>query len=1045
MTDEAAPRRSGRRASLDIPRGGWLPVLSLTRPVTVTMAFFALIVLGVISYRGIPLELVPSGFTPPFLFVQIPTLRSSPEDVEARIAIPAEDMFSTLRNLEQLGTRVRGNSASFIMQFSDGTDMDVAYNQVRDRIERLLPRLGDDIGQYFIWKYNPADDPVVWFAVTVDPSVDDPGRIIEERVVPRLERIAGVSRVEVSGAPRRVVVIEVDDRLAESAGTSMAELVTQLSQDNFAVSGGTIDDSGRRYPVRVTARYHSVDDIRRVAVGRTGLTIGDIAEVRVEDRRERAILRVNQRPSMFLEIYKESSENTVEVTERVRTTLEVELRGDERLEGVDFHYFADQGAIIKESLGNLQTTAVWGGFFAVLVLTFFLRDMRMTLVTTLAIPMSLLATLVVMYFAGRTLNVLSLAGFMLAVGLVVDNAIVVVESIQRRYNLGETRFMASLHGAADVGLAIVVATSTTVVVFVPMILMSGNEMLSFYLSQIGLPVCAALLCSLVVSLVFLPLMTSRVLARGDGSARVVPRMRLLTWVESRYAGLLALALRRRMDFVIIGVVAFASMSYPMKHVATTDQTTPNINDFQIYLQTSDQLTFEEQEAALFAYEGILWAHRDELGIENLLIRHAPGRGRPRLQCFLRPSDQRTLDRDATIELAMSLLPPRPGVELSLTWRAATDPQNTTVRVSGPDSRRLADMSEEVAARLRGIEGVTSVTTEAGDDGQTELHFHVDRERALRLGLSPMVVGGSLDFALRGRELPSLRTDLAEFPVYVQGDISRINELDEVGQLEMPGTEERVTLGSVSTYRVTPGFRGIDRQNRRTVVSITIVTSREDIGGLRGDINRVMRGYDWPRGYGLEFGERFTALDQGQDDRKFAVILAITFVFLLMGVLFESFILPFSIVLAIPFAFVGVYWFLFATGTSFDTMAGVGLIILIGIVVNNAIVYVDRVESLRRDGTAREIALVEAGRERLRPIVMTALTTIFGLVPMALGDAALVGIPYAPMGIAVIGGLIASTVLTLVIVPVSYTLFDDLRVAIARAFSVYPPGTPPPTD
>lgn len=1008
-----------------IPRGGWLPALGLARPVTVCMLFLAMLVLGAVAWRGIPLELLPSGFTPPYLYVQVPTLRASPRDIEQRIAAPAEELFGTVRNLRRLATRIDSNSAAFIMEFADGTDMDAAYDQVRDRLDRLLPTLDGEVGQSFIWKYNPADDPVVFMGVSTGPEVEDPGRLIEERVVPFIERIPGVSRAQLWGAPERVVAVQVAEHRAQAAGTSLFSLVQRLQRDNFALAGGTVREGDAARPVRIQARWPSLAALRELPVG-NGLTLQDIAQISVQDRSERAIYRVNQRPSIFLEVFRESTANTVDVAEAVRLALE-RVEEDPQLSGVSFHVFFDQGDVITSALDNLRDSALWGALFAILVLLVFLRHVRMTLIITLAIPASLLATLVVMYFWGRTLNVLSLTGLMLAVGMVVDNAIVVVESIQQSLQAGRSPRQAALRGAADVALAIVVATLTTIVVFLPLILMTGSETLSFYLSQIGLPVCVALACSLVVSLLLLPLVTSVILRAG-----AMPRVRAVEWLEERYARVLRRVLERRLDAVVLVALAFASMAYPFKQVISTDQSQPNINDFRIRVSVPDAFTWEERQAVLLGYEQVLWDNREELGIKDLLSRMGGDFSRMQLRAFLMPPDERALDRDAIIERATALLPDQAGVRTSLSWEGGNPTNALTVSVSGPDSDRLVSISEEVARRLRVIEGVTSVRLEAGDNARPEVQVVMDRESGYRVGLTPMVVGGTLDFALRGRSLPELVTPSGALSVVIEADTTLWGDLARIGSLPLPSAVPGVTLGSTSRWATAPGVRSIDREDRRTVLSLTILTTREDVRELRTEVNAALAGYEFPRGYGMQLGGRFVALEEGQQDRIFAVTLSIVFVFLLMGILFESFVLPLSILLSIPFAFVGVWWMLFLTGTPFDTMAGVGLIILIGIVVNNGIVLVDVVGDLQRGGLRRIDALVTAGRMRLRPILMTAATTIFGLVPMAIGSATLVGIPYAPLGRAVIGGLLASTALTLFVVPLFYTFFDGAREVVQRA-------------
>lgn len=1007
-------------------RGGALVGFSLRRPVTVTTTMLAMLVLGAIAYLDIPVELVPSGFTPPFLYVEVPTLRSAPTDVEERVAIPIEERLATVRNVETLGTRIRSNRAAFFMELREGTDMDVAYNQVRDRVDRVLPTLDEGLERYFVWKYNPSDEPVMWFAVTFN-SETNASWWIENLVVPKLDRVPGVSRVEVYGAPYRVVSVEVDDRRAEAAGPGLVGLIQRMQADNFALSAGVIEEGGRRLPLRLMARYGSLDEIEELPIG-NGLELQDVSTVEVQDRSERAVYRVNQEPSVFLAVYKESTANTVEVGTSVRQTIDEDLRADPRLEGFDYAFFFDQGKVIEGSIDHLEQTALSGGFFAIIILFYFLRRGSLTILITLAIPASLLVTIVVMYFTGRSLNVLSLTGLMLSVGMVVDNSIVVVESIQGRLLVGDSPRVAAYKGASEVALAIIVATLTTVVVFLPLMLMSGSETISFYLSQIGMPVCVGLIASLFVSLMLLPLAAALWL-------KPLPpkKVALVQWIQNVYEAALRRVVRRRFEAAALCAIIFASIFYVMPQVARTDSSEPNINDFRVFLTMPDEYSWSEQVDVLLDFERSLWDSREELCIDNLLVRMGGQWGRPQLRAFLCEPSEREIEREEIVERALELLPEHPGVTNSLDWssQGSSASDAYVVRIVGRDSRVLSSLAEEAARRLRVVEGVTSVRTESGDDGGREMHFVVDRDKALRFGLSAWSVGGAIDFALRGRELDAFRSGDEELPILVQGDVAEVDEASELEQLELPGAVDDIVLRDVSETVITTGYGSIDRENRRTVVSITVLSMREDVERLGADIDSVLEGMVWPRGYNRELGGRFSDLASDQSQQNTAVWLAIICVFLLMGVLFESIVLPFSILLSIPFAFVGVYWALYLTGTPFDMMAGVGVIILIGIVVNNAIVLVDRIGELRRDGYAREEAIALAGQQRLRPIVMTAMTTIFGLIPMALGTSSLVGIPYSPLGRSVIGGLLASTLLTLFVVPLIYTMLDDARNWLMR--------------
>ena len=1002
-------------------RGVSLPKLAIKRPITVLMAFLAMLVLGTISYLNVPLELLPSGFTPPYLYVNVPSLPSSPADVEERVALPVEEMLSTIRGIQSLRTTANVTSAGFLMEFADGTDMDLAYNQVQDRMERVIPTLDETAQQYGIWKWDPADDPIIWIGLTSEQEEGIDPLFVRSSIVPFVERVAGVSNVEVMGGPDPVVVIELNDRMVRAAGTTTYELTTRLMSDNFVLSGGELNNNEQRFPIRILAQFENLQQLQALPIG-NGLLLDDIASIYIEDRAEEAVYRVNQRNGIFLGVYREALANSVDVSEKVQAAIEQAIEGHE--EEITVHFFFDQGSIILDALNNLKNTALWGGLFAILVLSVFLRRISMTLLVASAIPMSLLLTLIIMFFMGTSLNVLSLTGLMLTVGMVVDNSIVVVESIQRRRTLGDTPKISAILGAGEVALAIVVATLTTVVVFLPIMLMSGSEMLSFFLRQIGLPVCVGLLSSLVVSLIFVPLATTFFanLKQKENSKKTI-----ITKISEGYASLLAIMIRRRTDAVLLAMTMLFSISFPMSRVPISDQADTNINDIRIFLELPAELSWEERQAALLACEEAIWDSKDELYVEDLLTRMGGRWGWPQLRVFLVDPAERDVTREELLENAMEKLPELAGVSYFADWGDQSGSGTLSVQLIGPETERLISLSDEVARRLRTIDDVSSVRIEANAPSDEELHLHIEREIAARHGISSQMVGMTLDYALRGRRISDLHQTDQDIAMFVQSDTAQAQNVDRINNLEINGLNGTTTLGGLAHWENHQGFRSIRRQNRQTTLTLEIISGRDDLDNLSEEIDAALEGFLWPRGYGLQKGERFDVLDEGAKERKFALLLAVVFVFLLMGILLESFVLPFSVLLSIPFAFVGVYWALFLTKTPLDTMAFVGLIVLMGIVVNNAIVLVDLIAELRRTGFSRANAIIEAGKQRIRPILMTAATTIFGIIPMAIGTSSIVGIPYAPMGRAVIGGLFASTALTLFVVPLFYTFLDDITV------------------
>ncbi|MGK0361624.1 MAG: HAE1 family hydrophobic/amphiphilic exporter-1, partial [Bradymonadia bacterium] len=488
-----------------------LPALAVRRPISVLMSLLALIVVGIIAWRLIPVQLLPSGFSRPVMWVGVPTLPTAPADNERAVAEPIEDLLATMPDLESLRTIVRSDRVTFRVEMRSDADSGTTYAQLRDRLDRAAPNLPEGTQQAWIWRHNPNDDPVMIVGVTYPPGASDAYETVRDALARNTERLPGVSSVGINGLEAREIHIEIDDRASRAAGVDTAALVQRLQRDNFTMALGTLDTSGdaralseasgtpaqsRRLPgqrirVRAVSRFTDLEAIRALPV-RDGLPLGDIARVDFWTNPEPPIHRVDGKPSVSLMIYKEASANTVGMTQRVQADIEAALRDDPRLEGYAARTFFDQGEYITSSIDQLQVSALFGGALAVVILMLFLRTLGMTLLVTLAIPLCLLATILTLYFTGDSLNVLSMMGLMLSVGMVIDNAIVVLENIDRRRRLGQPPKVAAVEGAREVALAITLATLTTLVVFLPMILLGENPMLAFYMGKIGFPVCYGL-------------------------------------------------------------------------------------------------------------------------------------------------------------------------------------------------------------------------------------------------------------------------------------------------------------------------------------------------------------------------------------------------------------------------------------------------------------------------------------------------------------------------------------------------------------------------
>ncbi len=1021
-------------------RGG-LPGLAIARPVTVAMTLAALLVVGFIAHRLLPVQLLPSGFDPPFMWVQVPTLPTAPADNERAVAIPIEDGLGTLPGLTEQRTFVRADSVGFMLKLSDDIDLDDAYQQVRDRLDRTLPTLPSGARFAYIWRHDPNSRPVAVYGLTYPEGTDDPYYVLQDRIGRALERIPGVSQIEVWGVADRYVRIEIDDAAARSHRVDTASLVQRLETDNFTMALGAVEPAGRRMLVRAITRFDDLDTIRRLPVG-DGVVLGDIAEVFFGSDPEPIIHRLDGAPAANIAIYKESTANTVATAAAVAAELDRLLREEEGLTGWRSERFFDQGAMIESSIDQLQRSALYGGLIAVVLLFLFLRSIGLTALVSVAIPLCLLATVVVLFFQGDSLNVMSMMGLMLSVGMVIDNAIVVLENIDRHRRLGHAA--PAVTGAREVSLAITLATLTSMVVFLPMVLLGDHPMIKFFLGKIGFPVCYALIASLFVALVYIPAGAHALGRRATTQKPLGPIFRLL---QTGYTRALAWSLRHRLASVLIIIGALVSTQIPFGHVERVDQIDGNIDSLEIDVDAPLQADINRVDQVLRTLEGRLLADKAALDIRAVLTRKDWRPGSYEVELFLVAPEERTLTREALTKKLEELFPARPGYRFRIGWSrgGGGEAGGIALLLTGPDTQVATALAQDVIKQIERLPTVRQAEVEETEE-TTELQFQVDVGRAERAGLTAWAIGSTLDYTLRGRRLGEFHTD--ERPVQLKIEMAPADrdDVDQVAQIPVgaprmggftapdaadavPADAVATPIGLVARPVIAPGYGQIRREDRRSAVTIRILGDEKE---LFADLQRIVAGIALPTGYRIDMGARFRSRNQNEEGGAFAMLMAVAMVFFLMGVLFESFILPFSILLSIPLAFCGVFWTLYLTGTPFDVMAIVGCIILVGVVVNNGIVLIDQVQHRRNAGETRTEALVGAGRDRVRPILMTALTTIGGLVPMALGTASLLGIEYAPLGRVVIGGLLTGTVLTLFAVPLMYALLDDARHLPRRA-------------
>ncbi len=1025
------------------------------------MLVLGVLVLGALALSRLPLEFLPA-ISSSSVSVQAPYPGSSPEEITRLIVRPLEDSLGTLNGLDRMSSTASASEALVNLEFVDGTDMELAAVEVRDRVDRVRHRMPNDLRQLRIRRFQSSDIPVMRFHLSSDWDPDEGGidRLFTfaERVLgPRLERIDGVAQVDLRGLRTREVQVRLDADRMSAHGVDLRDLVARLRENHLDLPAGKIPDGSRELLVRVLGELRTVDDIRQLVIDEKGLRLGDVAEVVYAYPRQTSFDFLNGTESMSVRIYKASTANLLQVTERVKAEVAA-LTADPANAGLKTRMYHDSSVDVRKGLSQLRDAGLVGGGLAVLAVFLFLHRWRTTLLVAIAIPVSVVFTFVIIYlfrqagWSNMTLNVVSLMGLVLALGMLVDSSIVVIESIYRRaQSLGEDPKTAALRGASEVAMPILASTATTLCVFVPVIfLRGGSGFFSRYLTEVGTTVCIVMVASLVIALTVVP-MAAAMLLRKEGP----PRAPIVDALTRAYGRVLRWTLHYRLAFVLIAVTLLYGSWHLFGTIERSFGGRSEARQITINVDVPRAFSIDETGALFEEVSGLLEANRASLDIADVTYSYDDGGGRvrswrggKRFNLYLLDEDESSQTPADVRARLRELLPVKPGVEFKIAQsQRHGGGGGLQVELSGDDPSVLELLSRQVAARASQIPGVEDVdlSLESGDD---EIRVSVNRERARLAGLSSQAVAATVQNALSDRALDQIKTENGEIDLVVQyreQDRETLSQLRNVA-VRMPssgsgeaGSDNFVGMASLpldalANFEQAPGPQTIAREDRRSKLTVTANASSPmaTMMAMRG-IGETMAAVPMPPGYTWSFGRWNRMQQQDQEGSSFALLLAMVLVYMLMAALFESFTHPFSIMASVPFAFLGVGVVMKLAGQPRDNLTELGFIILVGVVVNNAIILVDHINRLRREGLERDEAILLGGRHRLRPILMTAVTTILGLLPMVaplflpqvFGSASGRAGNWAPVGLVILGGLTTSTFLTLVILPTVYSLVDDL--------------------
>ncbi|MDY7034423.1 MAG: efflux RND transporter permease subunit [Thermodesulfobacteriota bacterium] len=1029
-----------------------LPEIGVRRPVTTAMVFIGIIVLGLVSLSQIGIDMMPD--------LELPTIGvithysgAGAEDVESRITEIIEEKVSTVPNLDKVESISQEGVSVVMVKFKWGADLSEASNDIRDKIDLAKRDLPDDCEDPYIFKFNFSMMPIIVFGVMAEESYPRLYHIIEKRVCDPLKTVSGVATAVIRGGLERQILVNLDRQRLEAHHLSINQVVHALKTENLNLPGGHLKTGKTDFLVRTPGEL-TVPDIEKIVLtyhGGAPVYLRDVAHVKDDFKEVTREVRIEKRRGLIVMVQKQSGTNAVEVTDRVMKKMEDLKRNlppDVQVEvAIDF---ADQ---IKKTIFNLRDAVFWGGFFVILVVLFFLRNIRGSLIVVISIPTSLIISFILMFFAGYTINMMSLSSLAIAVGMVVDCSIVVLENIHRHRETGGKPGEVAVFGTSEVGTAVVASTLTTVAIFFPIAFLSGITGIMF--RQLAFVVSITILASLFTALTLVPMLSSKLLGRArntienDESVSRHPLRHLYAiserWfvrVEERYRGLLGWALSHRKTVIGGGIIVLVCSILLVPVIGTEFMPIQDRGRVEITFEFPEGTRMEETGKAAKLTEDIVAREVPERTIyfstwgyggsgTSTMMGGQEGSNIGRVSMRLVSKDER---KRSDMEISNALRPLVSSFPGARARFSTEDPiarlmfggsKPLVIEIKGYDLDVGRDLAHQVANILQGIKGVTDVDI-SRKEGKPELQIIVDREKSSNLGLNVVHIANTVRSCIDGVEATKYREAGDEYKVWVRLREEDRQSLADIANIFVTSPAgEQVRLSNIAQIKRDIGPVKIERETQERLIKVTADLYERDLGSAVAECKEKFSDLIVPEGFAVEFGGAREEQEKSFRVLFLALILGIILVYMVMASQFESLREPFIIIFSVPFAMIGVIWALVITGQTLSVISFIGLIMLVGIVVNNAIVLVDYINILRARGLSVSEAVRIGGKDRLRPVLMTAITTIFGLLPLALsrGEGSET---WNALGIAVIGGLTVSTLITLIFVPTLYSVFEERK-------------------
>ncbi|MGM0441510.1 MAG: efflux RND transporter permease subunit [Elusimicrobiota bacterium] len=1013
-----------------------LPDFSVKKPVTISMLILIVIVMGTVSLSRMGLDLMPD-VTFPMVTVVSTYEGVNPQDMEDMVTRPLEDVVATIKGVKKINAITREGLTALMVEFEWGTNIDLAAQDIRDNLDMMQSFLPDDISDPQVIKFNAEMMPVFGLGVTGEMEDVKLRKLAEDEIETALEQVDGVSAVYMWGGAEEEIRIELDLKKLSSYKIPSDMVIAAIGQQNLNSPSGRIEQNYKEITLRAVGEFETVSDVEDTAVTRRGgetIYVSDLGRVERTTKDMRAKARTNSKSSVMIMPYKESGANPVLVSERINEQLD---SLEKRLPShVNISAFLDMGQMITRILRVTLSSALWGGLLAVGVLYFFLGSWRPTVIIATAIPLSLLATFLPLFGAGYTINFVILIGAALGVGMIVDNAIVVIENSYRHLKITDRRKMAASMGAKQVGMAITASTFTTIVVFIPLLFAGG--VVGKIFSQLAVTVASALVCSLIVALTIIPMLSSKILSTKN----LGQKRRWMDKSREWYGEKLTYFLENKaiMLFIILILVILSIAAFPFmgkEYFPSIDQSMLMMKvqrDIGTVLEETDRIVARVEEE--FSSQEEILNYSGMMGVmEGGEIDAAMGTGPTgphEADIFVRLKEKtdrqkghqeikdeviKNLPRyeDASIEfIDMG--------EMMLTGGGMQD-SPIQINIYGSELEVLDSVADDIKNKIENIPGVYNLDVSI-DKGRPELDININRKRAAQYGVSVLQINRALQNGVKGTKAGKLRQGGDELDIKVifeEKDRLTVQQIENIPIMTDRGAV--LSVGQLADFTYKEGPTKLERDNRRRVMTVSGNYRGSDFSGVMNKVRDKVDGVFLPSGYTVSYGGEAEDLQEMFITLIQVFALAILLIYMVMAAQFESFIHPLIIMLTIPLSYIGVVWMLIMTGKSISMPAAMGVLILFGIIVNNAIVLIDYINRLRRhQGLDIRKAVIEGGKVRLRPILMTALTTIFAMVPMALNKMEGAAIR-SVVAISIIGGLLVGTGLTLFVIPLIYDFIE----------------------